>query len=84
VRATIKLAVSPQAACRMQEDLRELRELHGARMESRVTIGRRMCCWIAAVRPGRRSLARRCCWRGTVAPRGRITRLRDARHDVTW
>src|SRR5439155_14787635 len=70
-----KLAVSPQAACRMQAGRSGVRELHGARTESHVTIRRRMCCRIAAVRPGGGRSFERAADVEQSPPRDRITRL---------
>jgi len=67
----------------MQAGQRGLRELHDAGTESHVTIRRRMCCLIAAVRPGVDRLLEVAADVGQSPPRGRITRLCDATHDVT-
>jgi hypothetical protein len=42
-----------------------------------------MCCLIAAIRPGVDRLLEVAADVEQSPPRGRITRLRDARHDVT-
>jgi hypothetical protein len=67
----------------MQAGRRGLRDLHDAGMQSRVTIRRTMCCLIAAIRPGVDRLLEVAADVEQSPPRGRITRLRDARHDVT-
>jgi len=67
----------------MQEEQRELRELHDAGTESHVTIRRRMCCLIAAIRPGVDRLLEVAADVEQSPTRDRITCLRDVRHDVT-